>query len=213
MLGERRRHAAGLGQEQPADAVEMRPAARRASRRRGAAPGRRSAGGGSRRRAAGSRRSRCRRSPPPGSGGCGAAPRSRSAGRRRAASAGDLGLDRAPRHHPLQHVVEPDAGDVGALLRLDQHQALVGEAVDRGGHRQARHAEALAERGLVDRRARRQLAADDRLLERRGGPGRPWTAGRRAAAGLSRAREGLADARPSCLHGPSTAPPRADRPA
>ena len=101
----------------------------------------------------------------------------------------DVGLDCLPRHHPLQHVVEADARDVGALLRLDQREALVGEAVDRGVHRQAGHAEAQAEGRSVDRGAGRQLAADDRLLQREMdlvGLGRPPVAGAPADRLLAR---------------------------
>ena len=52
---------------------------------------------------------RRRRSPPPGSAGCAPAPRATSARQAARGLGGDLGLDRAARHHPLQHVVEPDA--------------------------------------------------------------------------------------------------------
>ena len=55
---------------------------------------------------------------------------------------GHLRLDRPARHHPLPHVIEADARNVRPPLGLDPQQPLVGEPVDRGVHRQTRDAEA-----------------------------------------------------------------------
>ena len=121
---------------------------------------------------------------------------------------GHLRLDRPARHHPLQHVIEADARDVGPPLRLDPQQPLVGEPVDRGVHRQTRDAEAQAERGLVDRRAREQLAADDRLLE-----GEVHLVGlRQSHAARARLVQGRLHRAPVRLPSPSSAAARSRRP-
>jgi len=67
----------------------------------------------------------------------------------------------------LLDVADADARHIGAALRLDDDEMLEGEALDRRGHRKARHAEASAELVLVEGRIGRKLARDDRLLERR----------------------------------------------
>ncbi len=165
MLGEGRGHAAGLGQEQPADAVEVD------------AEGVEGLGEAVEAEAVGQQVMEGdvegEEAVEVGSGDRGLLVAEVAgeflAGRGGEAAGGlggDLGLDRPARGHPLEHVVDADGRDVGAALRLDQHEALEGEAVQGGRHRQPRDAEAPAERGLVDRRAGQQLAAGDLALER-----------------------------------------------
>ena len=76
----------------------------------------------------------------------------------------DLDLDGAADHQPFAHVRGRDLGDERPVLRLDRDQTLVGQPVDRGRDREPRHVQTLAERNLVDGRARLQGAAEDRLL-------------------------------------------------
>jgi hypothetical protein len=79
---------------------------------------------------------------------------------------GDLDLDCPACGRPLHDVVELDLGDVGAALRLNQDESLIGEAINRRRHRQARYAETGAELVFVDRRCRQEFAGDDGPLER-----------------------------------------------
>src|SRR5690606_568806 len=74
-------------------------------------------------------------------------------------------LEGAAHERRLADVGKADAGDEGALLRLDLDQALLGETGDRLGERLTRYAEALADLGLVDAGTRRQSQRDDVAAE------------------------------------------------
>ena len=62
-------------------------------------------------------------------------------------------LQRLAHEGRLGDIAHADAGDVGALLRLDRDEPLLGEAGERLRQRLARDAEAVADLGLVDLRA------------------------------------------------------------
>jgi hypothetical protein len=60
------------------------------------------------------------------------------------AGADHFDLQRAAHHHPLTDIADPDAGDVGAALRLHHDQTLERQAIDGGGDGEAGDAEPRA---------------------------------------------------------------------
>ena len=78
---------------------------------------------------------------------------------------GDLAFERVTDKQPLAHVVDGDARDERAVLRLDHHQLFEGEPAHRRRDGKTRDGQPFAQSRLVDWRARLQGARQDRLLQ------------------------------------------------